>query len=154
MIQQTQISVSDGVRQQEVLNLQSNKRTGGKVNLQYSYCISPLHTAVTADVIFPTHRVNPAIKCAHSHIATAVDHARCCSPLVVLRTELLDQAGWVLLGPSPNYQNNTALVIFLHFSKNHVSNLLVPFFMGILFHRTLRMEQYIHTSPIRLSFFD
>lgn len=70
-------------------------------------CRSPLHAAVTADVILPTHRVDLAVQCAHSHTATAVDHARRCPPLVVLGTELLDQTGGVLPGPSANYQNKT-----------------------------------------------
>lgn len=87
------------------------------------YRLSPLHTAVTADVIFPAHCVDLAIKCAHSHIAPFVDHACRCSPLVVLGTELLDQAGWVVLGPSPNYQNKTGHSLFYYISHQNMSSI-------------------------------
>lgn len=66
---------------------------------------SPLHIAITSHVIFTTHCVDLAIQCAHSHIATSVDHACRCPPLVVLRTELLHQTGGVFLGPATHYQN-------------------------------------------------
>lgn len=92
-------------------------------------CRSPLHAAVTADVILPTHRVDLPVQCAHSHAATAVDHARRCPPLVVLRTELLDQTGRVLPGPSANYQNKTGhaqnCIIFL-IQTCHLRLLVMP----------------------------
>lgn len=87
-------------------------------DVQSLYCVSPLHTAVTADVVLPPHCVDHAVQRAHGHFATIVDHACCSPPLIVLRTELLYQTGWVLLGPSPHCQHKTHYLNTISMSKH------------------------------------